>query len=108
VTMNTPWGLLRLEPIRTLRRAWLWLMAPPTSRQTVWSEVRGRAVEIRSLSDSELWITKRALFTSRVRPALTLECRRRGLPDSAQWLTAACLVYPDATGMRIAERMFRP
>jgi hypothetical protein len=111
MTINTPYGLLRLEPLRWLNRLWTWLDCPPECKRIVWSNVEQRNLAIRSFTDGEILSI---LFGPYGGPpgesAYRLEAVRRGLPveRAPLWVQAVRDVYPNGDRMKIAERLFRP
>lgn len=113
--MNTSWGLVRIEPLRSfvrmVSRAWTWLDCPPECKRIVWSNVEQRNLPVRSLSDGEILSV---LFGPYDGPPsefpYRLEAVRRGLPveKAPLWAQAVRDCYPNGDRMRIAEKMFRP
>lgn len=110
MTFNTSFGFFRFEPLRALRRFWVWATSPPACKEYVYSMVTGDLVQIRSLGDSELLIEiGYSRLPLHVRDSLRLEADRRRLPDELpQWARAARKHYPFARQMLLAERLFRP
>jgi hypothetical protein len=109
--------------VRHIRRAWLWLTAPKSSRRT-WKTRDGRRIQIRSMSDGHLlnawfWLSHKNNPTGRLRflsdrdrgeRDLMRECRRRGLDTihEPEWLKTVNVFYPDVRKMKIAEKLLRP
>lgn len=109
MTFPTPLGLFRFEPLRWLRRLWVWLDCPPECKEIIWSHVEQRDLQIRSLSDGELLVGTarfRGEADTKLGQAFLLEERRRGLKPNKLLMLALITAYPDKGRMALAERLF--
>lgn len=100
-------GLVRFEPFRDLRRVWLWLTAPASSKVLVWSDYLHDDVPIRSLSDGDLLL---GLYDRpRYLPERVIEADRRGISiglKPPQWVRIIAAARSEDRPM--AEKLFRP
>ncbi len=99
-------GLLRFEPLRDLKRIYLWLTAPASSRVLVWSEYLHDNVELRSLSDGDLLL---GLSDPKYHPERVIEADRRGLSvglKAPQWVGIVAAMRRE--DRPLAEKLFRP
>lgn len=105
-------GLFRFEPVRDLKRVWLWLTAPESSRLVVQSLLYDQKVSIRSMTDADLLLSmhyirrnKRISWFSEG----SIELHRRALTLSdalPAWLIAVQACAPNTSAL--AERVLRP
>lgn len=105
-------GLFRFEPLRDLKRLWLWLTAPDTCRLVVCSTLDGQDRQIRTMTDADLILS---LYHIRLNKRISwftegfIELRRRGLalPNKLPpWIFAVQAAAPYTS--RLAERILRP
>lgn len=108
-------GTLRIEPLRDLKRIWLWFTAPDTHKSQVWSFVKERPIEIRSFSDADLLISLKEIEARKVIswwPEGIAEAQRRGLNPRMplpQWVQAVKTAAGSSTATAVlAEKLLRP
>lgn len=100
-------GLIRFEPLRDLRRIYLWLTAPKSSRALAAQTYSFAVEEIRSLKDGDLLLGIYNGLGSH--PERVIEADRRGIPvglKPPQWVRLIGAMPP--TERELAEKMFRP
>lgn len=108
MTINTSFGLFRIEPFRWLRRIWAWIDSPEESKVRRYSPVEQSDVQIRSMTDGEILIRGESEVSPTLRSWYVYEAKRRALKTSKLFLTALRAAYPDKAKMALAETLFRP